>query len=113
MDEQLATHSKKMQAVLNEKDKQIKVSHSRKFFFFQINEDFTYDKELFAVKFDSEDAHDSDKKGEEGASISRCPESQIQNSFSSKFSYIDFVSRPSSRFGVMQARTPGRTAKMI
>lgn len=33
MDEQLATHSKKMMAVLNEKDKQIKVTHSRNVLF--------------------------------------------------------------------------------
>ena len=30
-----------------------------------------------------------------------------------KSAYIDFVSRPSSLFGVMQARIPGRTAKTI
>ena len=34
----------------------------------------TYDKKLFAVEFDSEDAHDSDEESKKGASISWCPE---------------------------------------
>lgn len=73
----------------------------------------TYDKEFLAVEFNSENAHNSDKKGEEGASISRCPENNGLNYFHKINFYIDFESRLSSRFGVMQARIPGRTAKMI